>query len=112
MLEETDRIDMIAKGHEGQPVLVITDAGITTDPEERKACLIAKLHAYASALGSPEFQQQFPEYKQSTIRVACANPPDEGIRGMSRITVRPQAQEPFDIPLEFEVIPPQWSKPE
>ena len=47
-LEDPNVIDMIAK-HDNGLLLVITDSGATTDAEERKARLLAKLSRVGTA---------------------------------------------------------------
>ncbi len=76
MLEQTDRIDVIAKTPDGKLLFVITDAGLTPDPEERFRLLLAKLSTYVGYIMGDDFSREHPDKAPSdvAIQIMCARP--------------------------------------
>ncbi len=102
-LEETDRIDISTTTEDGKVQLVITDAGITTDPVKRLNLLIEKLKTYVSYVISEEFKIDHPGriVKDVTILVMCRIPPTEQ---MEKITqVQPSGKPENAIPIVFQI---------
>jgi len=58
MLEDAEQIDIITQANDGKLILVITDAGITTDPDDRFAKLIEKLKTYVGYLTGQSFKAE------------------------------------------------------
>ncbi len=58
MLEDTDRIDMIARTPRGDLELIITDCGITTNNRARFDLLVSKLRTYVGYIVSDEFTRE------------------------------------------------------
>jgi hypothetical protein len=75
-LEDPHVIDIITS-KDGRLQLVITDAGVTTDPRMRLALYRAKLDAYAMYVDSPEFAAAHPNFARAdvSIEIICATPP-------------------------------------
>jgi len=99
-LEDQTTIDMISKPDaEGKICLVITDAGVTTDPDVRFELLTNKLQAYASAVLNGDLAMDYPDKQPSDffIRVVCANPPTEAMKNISSVG---QSENP--MPVVFE----------
>jgi hypothetical protein len=103
-LENPNAIDIVAS-EDGTPLLVITDSGATSNPEQRHALFLAKLAAYAAALRDKKFQQKVPDYRRAKIQLVAAKPPSEAMRQVSAITVQPDGEEPFEVPVNFKVLP-------
>jgi hypothetical protein len=105
MLEEPDKIDMAFALPDGKLMLVITDAGITSDAEQRLGYFVAKLRTYLGYILSDEFTAEHPKHKPTdvVIRVMCAQPPSAQMQGMTRIT--PAERKDLSIPIEFQHFP-------
>jgi hypothetical protein len=101
MLEEPDTIDIISEAKDGTTYLVITDAGITADPDERYNCLIEKVRTYVGFIQSPAFEKQCPRSTRAktSIRVMCATPPTEQMQAIQQ--VRTRTTPPLEISVEF-----------
>lgn len=59
-LEDPNVIDMITRPAPGKLQLVITDSGVTPDPEERFARLVEKVETYLGFVLDEDFAAQFP----------------------------------------------------
>lgn len=98
MLEEVNKIDMIIAG----TVLVITDAGITRDINERRELLRKKLHSYTVALTNGQLADHIPDPRSAVIEVMCADPPEETYQGIDSVEVNPPNGPPsFVVPVTF-----------
>ncbi len=108
MLEETDRIDLISRTEDGKVILGITDAGITTDPQQRFNLLVANVRTCIAYILGDEFERDHPGQSASDagICVLCANPPTEQMKKLS--TVRPTSRPDLVIPVQFEQVPFNW----
>ncbi len=102
-LEKLDTIDMVLKPKDDQIVLVITDAGVTTDPGERYDLLLKKLGSYVNYAFSADFAQTYPGITPDKviIRVICATPPTEMMQQIFNVGKR--SERPERITVEFEV---------
>jgi hypothetical protein len=112
-LELPNVIDIILQAEaDGRVVLVITDAGVTTDPAQRMDCLMKKLKAYVSAIVSGGLTDDYPNHtaKDFKIRVVCTRRPTSEMANISRVT--PRGDLDNAIPVEFEEYPAgAWSAP-
>ncbi len=88
MLEETDRIDMEAKGEDGKIMLVITDSGMTSDPKERISLFFEKLKTYVAYVMSGDFKKEHPGLttKDVKILVMCRIPPTEQMAKITQVS--------------------------
>lgn len=79
MLEEHDQIDAVTRSEAGDIQLVIMDAGLTEDADERHGHLVEKLRTYVAYAASPEFREQHPDVPVDgvSILVMCRIPPTE-----------------------------------
>jgi hypothetical protein len=106
MLEESDRIDMALKLPDGRVRLVITDAGVTTDAEQRANLLALKLGIYAKYVGDGEFRTNFPDKSPADCEIVVMSrlPATEQMQQMSNVALvnRPEAK----IPVRFETFDP------
>ncbi len=59
-LEATDYVDIITGSPDGRIQLVITDSGITTDPDERLRLLVEKVKTYVTYIRSDSFKEEHP----------------------------------------------------
>ncbi len=100
-LEDTDSIDMGLEPTPGKIQLVITDAGITTDPEERMKLFMEKLKTYVGFIMSPRFKTDYPNIqpKDVSISVVCKNPPTEKMAAITQVT--PRGDRENQIAIEF-----------
>lgn len=105
MLEESDKIDMAVATPDGKLMLVITDAGITADPDQRFALLLAKLGSYVGYVVSEDFSRSHPKHKPAdvVIRIMCAQPPSTKMQGLTQVS--PSGRKDLSIPVEFQVFP-------
>src|SRR5882724_12513629 len=80
-LENLEAIDLITQTPEGKICLVITDSGVTTDPEARLELLIKKLKRYAGEVLGGGLAEEYPgtQPRDFIIRVVCANPPTQAM---------------------------------
>jgi hypothetical protein len=102
-LEDPNCIDIIIRSEEGKPCLVITDSGLTTDPEQRFTLLINKLMHYVGYILSEDFKQEYPGLKPGdvTIRVLCALDPTEKMARFAHL-INPE-DETESIRIEYEI---------
>lgn len=89
-LEDSDRIDIVTKTPEVRVQLIITDAGITTDPEERYNKFVAKLKTYVGYVMGSEFKEDYPGKGPGdvTIRLISQTPPTEKMKAITSVTPR------------------------
>lgn len=102
MLEEPTKVDIISV-EDGCPVLVIADAGITTDPDRRLDMLDTKLRNYGVAIASVRFRQEYPAADHARIEVNCQNPPTDKMKSIQQITVRHPDGKEQQVPVSFKV---------
>jgi hypothetical protein len=102
-LEEANTIDIITKPKNGKMMMVITDAGVTTDPQERLEKLIAKLRSYVGYIMSDNFKKEYPGVKPKnvTIKVICQNEPTEQMKQIDK--VMPHGDRENMIPIKYEL---------
>jgi hypothetical protein len=100
-LENVTTIDIISKPNaEGKVCLIITDAGLTTDPDARFELLAKKLQGYANAVVNGELAMECPDQQPGDffIRVVCAHPPTEAMLKITSV-----GQTANQIPVSFGV---------
>lgn len=87
MLEEYDKIDTITKSDDGTMQLVIMDAGLTEDPDERYGHLINKLRTYVAYATSSTLQEKYPDVSPDRISflVMCRIPPTQKMESTTTI---------------------------
>lgn len=69
-LEDLDAFDMVLQpDREGRVALVITDTGITNEPQRRVDLLRSKVRNYFGAVVAGHFKEQFPKLKTSNFYV-------------------------------------------
>jgi hypothetical protein len=104
-LESPDSIDIITWDDNEGTTLVLTDAGVTTDPEERNALFAQKIRTYAQAIFSGILVEDNPEFspEKCQIRVICSTQPTPEMLKFSAIRPR-DAREEKPIPVEFELM--------
>jgi hypothetical protein len=102
-LEETDVVDVITSGPEGRLSLIVIDAGLTEDPEERYALLAAKLRTYMGYCLDEGFADQHPGARLDRVafRVICRIPPTPAMVAIVELTTRGPV--PVRIPVSIEV---------
>ncbi len=102
-LEDSNCIDIIGNRDDGGLVLIITDAGITTDPPERRSLYQEKLKAYVNYVISEEFTQDYPEVPRDKVSIlaVCKTPPDEQLAAITRVNPRGDAS--LSIPVSFQL---------
>ncbi len=102
-LEDPSAIDIVAKTKDGRILLIITDAGLTTDPEERLELLQAKLKAYVAYAIGPEFSEDYPNVDCSKVglHVICNTEPTEEMKDITAVCARTDRS--YEFPLTYEV---------
>lgn len=105
MLEEPNRIDMIGVTPDGRIMLVITDAGITTDPDRRFALFLANIETCLAYATSDRLAKDHPGKSLADVRIRlmCTNPPTEQMQQLT--SVSPANQKDHQIPISIEVVP-------
>ena len=78
-IEETARIDVVARRPDGKLLLVVTDHLGWEEPERHKLSLRAKLDSYVGYIHSPLFSTKHPNVSPAdvAIMVACQFPVDD-----------------------------------
>lgn len=105
-LEDSDIIDMItARNSEGKYGLIITDAGITTDPEERQRLFEQKLLAYRHAIVNNLLADSCQDASPADfyIQVLCQNRPSKPMRSITHLLTEDVV--PVEIPIIFSEFP-------
>ncbi len=102
MLEDSSTIDAVATREDGSVRLVIMDAGITEDPEERLGFLMDKLKCYLYYLCAGDFKKDHPGQTagDADILVMCRVPPTKKMAEISAIQNPENADEPISISFE------------
>ena len=103
-LEDPNTLDIVLKPKDGKLTLIITDAGLTIDSQERLNKLITKLKSYVGYIVSNEFKKEYSDIKPKDviIKVVCKNEPTEQMKQITRIM--PHGDKENMIQVEFEVI--------
>ncbi len=103
-LEEPNKLDIIGKTKDGKIFLVITDAGITTNPDERFQRLIMKIQSYVNYVMSDSFKKEYPKIKPKDviIRVICKNEPTDQMKQVEN--VGPKGDKENRISVTYEVM--------
>src|SRR6478672_6308531 len=105
-LEDLTCIDLVLKpGEDGKVGLVITDAGITTDPEQRYELFLKKVQGYVSCILSGQFDSTDPGRKPSDfyILLTSVNPATPQMQLIKAVTPRGRPQDAIEV--RFEVWP-------
>lgn len=104
-LEDTEHIDIITRSEDGKVMLVITDAGITTNPDERFNMLIEKLKTYVAYVMSEDFKKEYSGLTLNDINILimCKIPPTEQMRQITKVT--PKGEPEKAISVIFQVFP-------
>lgn len=99
MLEEYDKIDAITRSDDGSVQLVIMDAGLTENPDERFGHLMNKLRTYVAHASSPTFQEEYPDLTPGKVGflVMCRRPPTEKMAHTTTIARADNQDEKFII---------------
>jgi hypothetical protein len=102
-IEDAGTIDMATTDASGKLQLVITDSGVTRDPEKRFELLLAKLTTYLRYVFSPGFAEEHPQLRPESVDIVviCALPPTERMKGITEVR-HPQHRE-VAVPVSFEV---------
>ncbi len=87
MIEDYNTIDAIATEEDGTICLVIMDAGLTENDEERFSYFTEKLKAYLSYLLCGGFKEDYSEKSLSDVKilVRCRLPPSEDMENIQAI---------------------------
>lgn len=110
MLEESDRIDIVTKSPDGKLTLVITDAGLTPDPEQRLEKLLSKLRTYVGFVIGPDFKKEYPQddIKDVQILVVCKIPPTDEMKKIKQVTPHGEHEKTIDV--LFQLFPGQLDR--
>lgn len=102
-LEDSTCIDIVTRSEDGKITLVITDSGITTDPELRFSKLVEKVTTYVGYVLGDEFGVAHPESVPGNvgIKVLCATPPTDKMLRFHRLT-NPEDENEW-IGIEYEL---------
>ncbi|HEY4417701.1 MAG TPA: DUF6572 domain-containing protein [Verrucomicrobiae bacterium] len=101
-LEDSTVIDAILPPDaNGKVCLVITDAGVTTDPAVRLQLLSDKIQTYAHEVWSGSFIHDHPDKQAGDfiIKVVCQQPPTDAMQGITSV-----GELGHQIPVVFEVL--------
>lgn len=104
-LEDPSVIDIIARPAPGKVALVITDAGITTDPDQRYRKLIEKTATYLQYAFGPQLREDFPTLGPGdvSILVLCRLPPTEPMQALDRVSLAGDPTQGLDV--AFQMFP-------
>lgn len=104
-LEDLTRIDIIATSKVGKTTLVITDAGVTTDPQERNDLFMQKLGLYVSMITGDDLKDDFPNHSpwDFEIQVVCANEPTPEMLAISSVKPKGAGMDQA-IQVNFEIM--------
>lgn len=105
-LEEVDVIDMITKrGSDGRYGLIVTDEGVTTEPDQRLALLQRKLLTYRQAVMGGELAETCPGAMPGDffVQVVCELPPTREMRNITHVIT--QTLPAIEIPVVFTEFP-------
>lgn len=106
-LEHTDVLDLVSQTPEGDLQLVITDSGLTRDPDRRYRLLVEKATQYLAFALSPDFRQRFPgvPLTRVVILVLCHDEPTPAMRTFTRVQRRSDPTQ--GLALRYEVFRPE-----
>lgn len=111
-LEEIDVIDMITKrGADGRYGLIVSDEGVTEQPEMRLALLHRKLLTYRDAIAGGQLAETCPgaEPGDFFVQVVCEQPPTPEMQNITHLVTK--AEPPIEIPVVFTAFPEgEWEK--
>jgi hypothetical protein len=98
-LENANVIDLVTSPQPGRLELVITDAGLITDPAERREKLIAKLRAHVHYLLSDQFARDYPDISLDRVGIAvvCSTPPTSEMLNITRLRPRVEPAREFAV---------------
>jgi hypothetical protein len=100
-LEDPEVIDITTRPEPNKLELMITDAGVTTDPRERLNLLMAKLRAYVNYILSEEFAAEYPELGPEDVSIVLVSD-TAPTSDMLQIThVKPRSHPGRRIPVHF-----------
>jgi hypothetical protein len=102
-LEDPNVIDIILKPDEqGKVGLVITDAGLTTDPAQRFALFRQKVINYCTAVIEGEFKQDYPDLSTPDfyIKVISELPPTPEMLAMSVVGSKSRPEHRMEVYFE------------
>ena len=105
-LEEVDVIDMITKrGSDGRYGLIVTDEGVTAEPDKRLALLQRKLLTYRQAVVQGELAETCPGATSGDffVQVICELPPTREMRNITHVLTKTQPA--IEIPVVFTEFP-------
>ncbi|HEV2293182.1 MAG TPA: DUF6572 domain-containing protein [Tepidisphaeraceae bacterium] len=102
-LEDPNVVDLVTRPGAEQIRLVIVDAGVTTDPDERYGAFLAKLRSYVKYVLSEDFSSAYPDVQTHgvTISVMCKAPPTDQMAAVEQVT--PRGDPAKAIKVEFEM---------
>ena len=89
-LEEQQVIDGVRTTEDGKIVLVISDTGKVTNPQERMASLIQKLKSYINSIVAGDIKRDHPEKtaQDFVIEVECRREPTPEMRSITQVMPR------------------------
>lgn len=99
-MEILDCIDMIlAPDRDGKVCLVITDAGMTTDPDKRNALFREKVRNYFGAVVDGHFKKEYPKLKTPDfhIKVISTTPPTPEMYELHSIQSRSRPEHHMEV---------------
>lgn len=102
-LEDLNSFDLVLKPDaDGKVGLVITDAGVTQDPQRRLELLRQKVSNYFSAVVNGELKETFPNSKTSDffIKVVCHTPPTPEMFEITTLRSRSKPENQVEVIFE------------
>jgi hypothetical protein len=104
-LRETDVVDILARGPQGEVVLVICDTGVGYEDAERLPLLQQKLRTCVSYVYDERFPQRHPGKTVRDVRivVTCSAPPTPEMQCIGAVAAPGEAG---TLEVRFEHIPP------
>lgn len=86
-IEDPNQLDMAFRAKDGQIVLCIADAGVTTDPTSRLNKFIEKLKTYVGYMMSDDFKKSYPGVVPSSVAIYLiyTQPPTEAMKVFSNV---------------------------
>jgi hypothetical protein len=102
-LEDLDTFDMVLQPDpEGRVALVITDTGLTTDPQARVGLLRQKVSNYFGAVVAGHFKEQFPKLKTSNfyIKVVAFTAPTPEMFEITQLKSRSNPEHRMEVVYE------------
>jgi hypothetical protein len=102
-LEDPNVIDIILRPDaEGKVCLIISDAGVTTDPASRYALFRQKVINYCTAVIEGHFKQEYPDLSTPDfyIKVISEHPPTQEMYAMSVVGSKSRPDQRMDVHFE------------